>query len=47
MLLHRDRDEFIKILGRASSQTGFPHRLLEKDYYLTVILSQINEKGKC
>jgi predicted nucleotidyltransferase component of viral defense system len=43
MLLHRDRDEFIKILGRASSQTGFPHRLLEKDYYLTVILSQVNE----
>ncbi len=41
---HRDRNEFTKILGRASAQTGFPHRLLEKDYYLTVILSQVTEK---
>ncbi len=44
MLLHSDKDEFIKILERVSAQTGFPLRLLEKDYYLTIILSQINEK---
>ena len=43
-MLHHDKNEFIKILGRVSAQTGFPYRLLEKDYYLTVILSQINEK---
>jgi len=44
MLLHKDKDEFANVLGRVSSQTGFPHRLLEKDYYLTVILSQVNER---
>ena len=42
-MLHSDKDEFLKILGRASAQTGFPLRLLEKDYYITVVLSGINE----
>lgn len=42
-MLHRNKEEFLKILERASAQTGFPLRLLEKDYYLTIILSKINE----
>lgn len=42
-MLHTNRDEFLKILERASAQTGFPLRLLEKDYYTTVVLSGINE----
>ncbi len=42
-MLHSNKDEFLKILGRASAQTGFPLRLLEKDYYITVVLSGINE----
>ncbi|MEW6074999.1 MAG: nucleotidyl transferase AbiEii/AbiGii toxin family protein [Candidatus Omnitrophota bacterium] len=33
----------MKILERTSAQTGFPLRLLEKDYCITVILSKINE----
>jgi len=45
-MLHRDKGEFLKILGRASAQTGFPLRLLEKDYYITVVLSGINESIK-
>ncbi len=44
MLPHHDKEEFTKVLGRTSAQTGFPHRLLEKDYYLTIILSQVNER---
>lgn len=43
-MLHHDEGEFIKILERSSAQTGFPLRLLEKDYYITIILSQINGK---
>ena len=43
-MLHHDRGQFIKILERSSAQTGFPLRLLEKDYYLTIILSQINHE---
>jgi hypothetical protein len=35
-MLHNDKEEFLKILERASAQTGFPLRLLEKDYYITV-----------
>ncbi|MDP8299294.1 MAG: nucleotidyl transferase AbiEii/AbiGii toxin family protein [Candidatus Tantalella remota] len=42
-MLHDDREDFLKILERTSAQTGFPLRLLEKDYYLTIVLSKINE----
>jgi len=42
-MLHSNKDEFLKILERASAQTGFPLRLLEKDYYITVVISGINK----
>ena len=42
-MLHQNKAEFLKILERTSAQTGFPLRLLEKDYYLTIVLSRINE----
>ena len=42
-MLHRNKDEFLKILERTSAQTGFPLRLLEKDYYITIILSGMKE----
>ena len=41
-MLHNDKDNFLKTLETTSSQTGFPLLLLEKDYYLTVVLSGIN-----
>jgi len=42
-MLHENKTEFLKILERTSGQTGFPLRLLEKDYYITIVLSNINE----
>jgi len=45
-MLHSDKEEFLKILERTSAQTGFPLRLLEKDYYITIVLSGINELSK-
>lgn len=45
-MLHSDKEEFLKVLERTSAQTGFPLRLLEKDYYITTILSKINELSK-
>jgi predicted nucleotidyltransferase component of viral defense system len=42
-MLHSDKAEFLKVLERTSAQTGFPLRLLEKDYYLTIVLSGINK----
>ena len=43
-MIHTNRNEFIKILERTSAQTGFPLTLLEKDYYLTILLGGMNEK---
>jgi predicted nucleotidyltransferase component of viral defense system len=42
-MLHSDKSEFLKVLERTSAQTGFPLRLLEKDYYLTLVLSATNK----
>ena len=40
-MLHQNKEEFLKAMERTSAQTGFPLRMLEKDYYLTIILSNI------
>ena len=45
-MLHESEEEFLKILERTSAQTGFPLRLLEKDYYITMVLSKINELSR-
>ncbi len=42
-MLHTDKDEFLKILQQASAQTNFPLRLLEKDYYITLVLDNIQK----
>lgn len=42
-MLHNDRAEFLKVLERTSAQTSFPLRLLEKDYYVTIVLSGISQ----
>ncbi|MBU1078550.1 MAG: nucleotidyl transferase AbiEii/AbiGii toxin family protein [Spirochaetes bacterium] len=42
-MLHNDKDKFLSVLQQTSAQTGFPLRLLEKDYYLTLILDAIHE----
>lgn len=41
-MIHNNKDEFIKVLERTSAQTGFSLGLLEKDYYITLLLSKIN-----
>lgn len=41
-MLHDDTENFLNVLESTSAQTGFPLLLLEKDYYLTMMLSQIN-----
>ena len=40
-MLHDDKENFLKVLAATSAQSGFPLILLEKDYYLTLILSDI------
>lgn len=42
-MIHENKEEFIKTLERASKKKGFLLPLLEKDYYLTLILSRVHE----
>ncbi|RKY31625.1 MAG: hypothetical protein DRP74_04490 [Candidatus Omnitrophota bacterium] len=41
-MIHNDKDKFSKLVDRIASQTGFYAPLMEKDYYLTLLLSHIN-----
>ncbi|HAZ10303.1 MAG TPA: hypothetical protein DCY56_04270 [Candidatus Omnitrophica bacterium] len=43
LLIHKDKDKFLKLVDRTATLTGFYAPLTEKDYYLTLILSRINE----
>ena len=42
-MIHKNKEEFIKTLERASKKKEFLLPLLEKDYYLTLILSGVHE----
>lgn len=42
-MIHNDKDKFRDLVDRTASTTGFYAPLMEKDYYLTYILSRINE----
>ena len=42
-MIHDNKEEFIKILDRASKKKKFLLSLLEKDYYITLILSRIQQ----
>lgn len=45
-MLHRNKDAFVRTLERAAKNKGFPLSLMEKDYYLTLILSKAHELSK-
>ncbi len=42
-MIHKNKEEFVKTLERASRKKEFLLPLLEKDYYLTLILSMAHE----
>lgn len=42
-MIHNNKEEFIKTLERAAKKKEFLVPLLEKDYYLTLILSRVHE----
>lgn len=42
-MIHRNKEEFVEILQQAAKQKKFVLPLIEKDYYLTLILSHIHE----
>ena len=40
-MIHEDKEEFLKVLNSTAAQTPFQLDLLEKDYYLSLLLSGI------
>jgi len=42
-MIHENKEEFIKVLERTSKRKGFILPVIEKDYYLTLILSRADE----
>ena len=42
-MIHKNKDDFLRALNQVAMQTGFLLPLVEKDYYLTVILSRLHE----
>lgn len=46
MFLHEDKDLFTKIIEAAKKETGLANEVIEKDYYVTMILNHIEEKSK-
>lgn len=42
-MLHKDIEKFSDMIYRIAKQTDFPALLLEKDYFLTILLSKIND----
>ncbi|MDP2854582.1 MAG: nucleotidyl transferase AbiEii/AbiGii toxin family protein [Smithellaceae bacterium] len=42
-LLHHDKDRFRQLVDQTATRAGFYAPLMEKDYYLTFILSKISE----
>jgi predicted nucleotidyltransferase component of viral defense system len=41
MKLHKDRDAFQALLSTISEKTGIREDIIEKDYYLTLLLSEL------
>ncbi|MBI1869912.1 MAG: hypothetical protein HYS07_01820 [Chlamydiae bacterium] len=41
-MMHKDKEEFLRVLKSTAAQTPFEIDLLEKDYYLSLLLSGIH-----
>lgn len=46
MKLHMDRFSFLNIIGHAYEISGIREDILEKDYYVTLLLKELSEKQK-
>lgn len=42
-MIHENKEDFLNVLKQTSAQTGFILPLIEKDYYLTLVLSRLEE----
>ena len=44
MFLHEDREMFADIIREVNTRTGIPANIIEKDYYVTIILYLLASK---
>ena len=44
MYLHKDKDKFRDIVEQVANRTGRSTAVIEKDYYVTLILKLLSEK---
>jgi len=42
-MLHKNKEDFTRVLNQVAMQTGFLLPLVEKDYYMTLLLSHLRE----
>lgn len=45
MYLHNDRDLFEEVINETNSRTGIAQSIIEKDYYVTMILKLLAERS--
>ena len=43
-MLHKDKEKFVEAIQAASIYHGMPASLIEKDYYVTLLLKMLNDK---
>ena len=43
MYLHNDKDLFEEVINETNSRTGIAESIIEKDYYVTMILRQLSK----
>ena len=46
MNLHHDKDAFEELLIGAANELAIPTNIIEKDYYVTIVLKSLSEKLK-
>ena len=42
--LHNDKEKFYEAMMYTHNQTNFPYEVLEKDYYVTMLLKLLSDK---
>ena len=45
MYLHNDKQLFEEVVSATANEISLPIAIIEKDYYVTIILKELSKKG--
>ena len=45
MLLHNDKELFEEVVSATANEIGLPIAIIEKDYYVTMILRELSKRA--